>query len=110
MTWPCADLGPGPRDSLVLPEEKEPRDWLILLQSVMLRAGSGQSTRQEREGQERASCEPALGPSLAAWRGRHRAKDDHLAVVVYTKAWVFSRCKPGPHVNQTQTWTSGFMK
>lgn len=41
-------MGPGPRDSLVLPGEKDPRDWLMLLQSVMLRAVSEQSTRQER--------------------------------------------------------------
>lgn len=70
----------------------------------------------DAEGQERASREPALGALSAACcarragRDQHRPEDDHLAIVVYTKARVFSQCKPGPRVNQTQTWTSGFMK
>ena len=63
--------------------------------------------KRDRKG--RVVSQPS-GPSWQPETDRHRATDDHLAVVVYTKAWVFSRCKPGPHVNQTQTWTSGFMK
>ena len=100
----------------MLLRKKDPRDWLFLLQSVMLRAGSEHRARTRKEGQERESREPALGALLAACCARragkdqHHPKDDHLATVVYTKARVFSQCKPGPRVNQTQTWTSGFMK